>query len=70
MFGILGDLTKAVVGVVVRTPLAVTLDLITMGGVLTDKREPYTATAIKDVMQNVENATKAHTRNRLRTWES
>jgi hypothetical protein len=58
MFGILGDLTKAVVGVVVETPIAIAADVVTMGGALTDKDEPYTATALKGVMQNVENATK------------
>lgn len=58
MFGILGDLTKAVVGVVVETPIAIAADVVTMGGALNDKDEPYTATALKGVMQNVENATK------------
>lgn len=58
MFGILGDLTKAVVGVVVETPIAIAADVVTMGGALTDKDAPYTATALKGVMQNVENATK------------
>ena len=59
MFGILGDLTKAVVGVVVETPIAIAADIVTMGGVMTDKKEPYTATAIKSVMKNVEHATKS-----------
>lgn len=58
MFGMLGDLTKAVVGVVVETPLALAADVLTLGGSTTDKDEPYTATALKGVMQNVENATK------------
>ena len=58
MFGILGDLTKAVVGVVVETPIAIAADVVTMGGALTDKDEPYTATAIKSVMENIEHATK------------
>lgn len=58
MFGILSNLTKAVVGVVVETPVAMVADVITMGGVLTDKKEPYTATAIKGVMDNVTKATK------------
>ena len=58
MFEILGDLTKAVVGVVVETPIAIAADVVTMGGVLSEKDEPYTATALKGVMQNVENATK------------
>jgi len=58
MFGILGDLTKAVVGVVIETPIAIAADIVTMAGLVTDKDEPYTATALKGVMQNVENATK------------
>jgi len=58
MFGILGDLTKAVVGVVVETPIAIAADVLTLGGSITDKNEPYTATALKGVMKNVENATK------------
>ena len=57
MFKLLGDLTKAVVGVVVETPIAVVADVVTMGGVLSDKDEPYTVTALKGVMQNIENAT-------------
>lgn len=58
MFGFLGDLTKAVVGVVVETPIAMVADVVTLGGSMTDKKEPYTASAIKGVMKNVENATK------------
>ena len=59
MFGILGDLTKAVVGVVVETPIAIVADVVTMGGAVNERHEPYTATAIKNVMKNVENATKS-----------
>lgn len=58
MFKALGDLTKAVVGVVVETPIAIVADVVTMGGALTDKDEPYTASALKGVMKNVENATE------------
>jgi hypothetical protein len=58
MFGILSNLTKAVVGVVVETPLAVAADVVTLGGVLTDKKETYTETAVKNVYKNVEKATK------------
>jgi hypothetical protein len=58
MFGMLGDLAKAAVGVVVETPIAIAADVLTLGGSLTDKDEPYTATAVKNVMQNVENATE------------
>ncbi len=58
MFGMLGDLAKAAVGVVIETPIAVVADVVTMGGALTDKDQPYTATALEKVMENVENATK------------
>ena len=54
----LGDLFKAVVGTVIETPLAVVADVVTLGGALTDKNEPYTATAVKNVLENVENATR------------
>ena len=58
MFGMLGDLAKATVGIVIETPIAVVADVVTMGGALTDKDQPYTATALEKVMENVENATK------------
>lgn len=56
MFGILNSLAKAAVGVVVA-PVAVVADVVTLGGALNDKKEPYTATAVKGVMQNLANAT-------------
>ena len=58
MFGMLSDLAKAAVGVVIETPIAVVADVVTMGGALTDKDQPYTATALEKVMENVENATE------------
>jgi hypothetical protein len=62
MFGIIGSLTKAVVGVVVEAPIAIAADVMTLGGTLTDKNqcggETYTETALKGVMKNLENATK------------
>lgn len=58
MFGMLGSLTKAVVGVVVETPIAIVADVVTMGGAINDKQEPYTATAVKRIMDNVEDAVK------------
>ena len=58
MFGILNSLTKAAVGVVVATPVAVVADVITLGGSLTDKPEPYTATTLRDVVKNVGDATR------------
>lgn len=39
-----GKLLKATVGTVIETPIAVAADIATLGGALTDKKEPYTAT--------------------------
>ncbi len=50
-----GSLLKAAVGVVV-TPVAVVADVVTMGGALSDKDEPYTVTNCKKVYENLENA--------------
>ena len=41
---------------VVRLPVAVVADTITMGGHLTDRDEPYTASAAKDLVRNLEDA--------------
>lgn len=51
-----GSLLKAVVGTVVETPVALVADVLTLGGAITDKKEPYTATAIRKVVQNIEDA--------------
>lgn len=53
-----GNLFKAVVGVVVETPLAIAADVITLGGSLTDQDKPYTATAIEKVVEHVQESTK------------
>lgn len=55
MFGMLEDLAKAAVGVV-KLPLDVAADALTLGGALTDKDKPYTAEGVSDVMQNLKNA--------------
>lgn len=57
MFGFLGSLAKATVGVVIETPVSVIADAVTLGGSLTDKKEPYTATALKKVVGNLDNVT-------------
>lgn len=57
MFGMMKSLGKAAVGLVVETPIAVVADVVTMGGALTDKKEPYTKTALGKVVDNVEQAT-------------
>jgi hypothetical protein len=54
---VFGSLLKAAVGVVVETPIALAADALTLGGSLTEKREPYTATALKKVADNVAKAT-------------
>ncbi len=53
MFGMLGSLVKAAVGVVVVTPVALVADVVTLGGSMTDTKEPYTASALRDVVKNV-----------------
>lgn len=53
----LGDLFKAALAVV-TVPVAVAADVVTLGGSLTDKDEPYTATAVSDAVKNLGNATK------------
>jgi hypothetical protein len=58
MFGMLELLTKAALGVV-TIPVGIVADVVTMGGALTDKDEPYTATAVSDVVKNLTDAAKA-----------
>lgn len=58
MFSNLFSLTKAVIGVVVETPVALVADVITMGGAMTDKDKPCTAEALEKVMKNVKDTTK------------
>lgn len=58
MLGSIFSLTKAVVGVVVETPIAIAADVITLGGSLTDKQRPYTAEAVSKVVKNVQEATQ------------
>lgn len=53
-----GDLFKAVVGVVVETPVAIVADAITLGGAINDKDKPYTATALEKVVDNIQKSTK------------
>ena len=57
MFGILESLAKAAVSVV-RIPVGIAADAVTLGGVLTDKERPYTADAVSDLVRNLENAAK------------
>lgn len=57
MFGMLESLTKAALGVV-AVPVGVVADVVTLGGALTDQPKPYTAKAVSDLVQNLEDATK------------
>ena len=57
MLGILESLTKAAIGVV-TVPVAAVADVVTLGGALTDQDKPYTAQAVSDVVQNLEDAAK------------
>lgn len=53
MFGILKSVVKAA-AVVVDVPVAVVADAITLGGVLTDRKRPYTASAARRFVRNIE----------------
>lgn len=53
-----GELLKAVVGAVVVTPVSLIADVVTMGGALTEKDEPYTATALREVVKNAQDSVK------------
>ena len=57
MFGMLESLAKAAVAVV-TVPVAAVADVVTLGGVLTDKDSTYTGEAVSDAMQNLKDATK------------
>jgi hypothetical protein len=51
------SLLKAIVNVA-ATPVAIAADIITMGGAMTDAKQPYTATQLQNLMQNLEDAGK------------
>lgn len=57
MFGMLTNLTKAVVAATVQAPVAVVADTLTAGGMLTDRDQPYTLDALEAVVGNLEEAT-------------
>lgn len=52
------NLLKAVVGVVVETPVAVIADVVTLGGALTDQEVPYTKQALEKVVENIQESTE------------
>ena len=57
MFGMIESIAKAAVAVV-TVPVAVVADVVTLGGALTDKDQPYTADAVGDLVDNLKDATK------------
>lgn len=57
MLGMLESLAKAAVAVV-TVPVAVVADVVTLGGVMTDKDQPYTADAVSDLVDNLKDATR------------
>ena len=61
MFGMIESLAKAAAAVV-TVPVAVVADVVTMGGALTDKDQPYTADAVGDLVDNLKDATKPERR--------
>jgi hypothetical protein len=58
MFGMLESLAKATIGVAINTPMAILADVVTLGGVVNDRRTPYTVDALKDVVENLEQTVK------------
>ena len=57
MFGMLESLAKAAAAVV-TVPVAAVADVVTLGGSLTDKDQPYTADAVGDLVDNLKDATR------------
>ena len=57
MFGMLTSLAKAATAVV-TVPVAVVADVVTLVGLLTDERDPYTAEAVADFVDNLIDASK------------
>lgn len=55
MFNLLKSVTKAVVATAV-IPVSITADAVTLGGVLTDKKKPYTAENVSKIIQNLNDA--------------
>ncbi|MEY2117093.1 hypothetical protein [Rhodanobacter sp. FW106-PBR-R2A-1-13] len=56
MFESLKSLGKAAIGLAIETPLALVKDVATLGGAITDRKEPYTVKSLKRVMKNVHDA--------------
>ena len=52
--GIFGNIFKVVTDIV-EVPIAMVKDVVTMGGVLDEKKEPYTATKLKELKDDLIN---------------
>ena len=57
MSDIFTNLTKAIIGDVVETPIAIVEDIITLGGIIEGKEDPNTITSLKKVVKNISNIT-------------
>ncbi len=55
------SLLKAAVGIV-TLPVDVVADVVTLGGSLNAKDQPYTVKKARDIMDNIEDATKSDKR--------
>ena len=55
MFGIIKSLTKAAVGIVL-SPVSIAADILTLGGAINERDEPYTISSVRDILSNIENA--------------
>lgn len=55
MFGMFKKLTQAALNVAV-TPIEVAKDMVTLGGVLTDEKEPYTLQRLKKAQEKLDEA--------------
>lgn len=55
MFSFIENVAKAAVGVA-SLPVALAADVVTMGGVLTDREQPYVASTAEKVIENLEKA--------------
>ena len=53
MFDIFKNLTKAALGAAF-SPVSIAADMVTLGGVLSDRDEPYTVSSMRAVMRNIE----------------
>ena len=56
MFGIFQSLVKATAAVV-TVPVAVVADVVTLGGSLTERNEPYTSEEVGKLVDNLQNIT-------------